>query len=492
MCRWIRRVYRYRRKRRLLISILVFACVILFFRLEIYTIQAGDYGTQASSRHVESLSTSVRTRGRLNTHGTENGNEQSDLLSNADGKEVLASKREADREKKLPCVEPLEKSRFREIGKSGSLVFSVWFDDRKSQHFIRILLLTSTRNPLPTLSCHFETTAKQGKLTTVAFFYQHNENHHLRYGGFIASCIVPKELDRIPCFVNISITRTAERQKEITNSMSFPVGLIDRQQSTEEANGGKYGICIPPVHGDISVEGLIEFLELSQILGASHFTFYDLEMTEDVRNVLNYYQNKGLVSVLAWNLPWYIGSDNLHYFGQVLSIMDCLYRSMKHLHFVAFHDLDEFIVPLRHDNINSLLENIHKERHCGHCFQSVIFYPSRNEEQDSVIASPLLTQRVIHRTSQATPFWTKCIVDPRRIFEQGIHHISKPIEEHYHADKVDWNIARVFHYRKCQDSGAVMQPKCSGFEVDATMLTFGYRLMRSFQSVINATNERKP
>ena len=482
-----------------MISILVFACVILFFLLELYAIQAisaetSDVGAQTSSRHEEGLPTGVSgTRDYLNAHGTENGNEQRDLLYNPDDKKVLASNRETDRGKKLPCAEPQEKSRFREIGKTGTLVFSVWFDDRKRQHFIRILLLTSTTNHLPSLFCHFESAAKQGNFTTEASFYQHNENHNLRYGGYIASCTVPKELDRIPCFVNIYITSAAEttekQLEEITDSVTFPVGFIDRQKGGEKANGGKYGICIPPVHGDISVEVLIEFLELSQILGASHFTFYDLTMTESARNVLNYYQNKGLVSVLEWNLPSYMAIDNLHYFGQVLSIMDCLYRSMKHLDFVAFHDLDEFIVPLRHDDITAMLKEIHRKEHCGHCFKSVIFDPSRN--QGSVIASPLLTQRIIFRTSW-TPFWSKCIVDPRRIFEQGIHHISKPNEEYYHPDKVDWNIARVFHYRKCQDSRAAMQPICFGFEIDKTMEKFGYRLMRNFQIVINAMNEGKP
>ena len=485
---------------RTLISILAFASAILLLCFEFYAIeaisgQAGDFVIQESSHQGGRMPTSVTITESVEglfetTH--KNGDEHRELPTNRDGEsinDVLTSKLEATSRVNLPCDRPLEtEPRFREIGK-GTVIYSVWFDDRKSQHFIRILLLGSTTDSLPLLSCHFESAAKQDKLTTVASFYQHNENHNRRFGGFIASCSVPKELDSIPCFVNISITpRTAEKQKEI-NSVAFPVGLIDRQQSTEKTNVGKYGICIPPVHGDISVERLVEFLELSQILGASHFTFYDLQMTESARNVVNYYQNKGLVSVLAWNLPSYIGKNDVHYFGQVLSIMDCLYRSMKHLDFVAFHDLDEFIVPLRHDNISAMMKDIHKEDHCGHCFQSILFDPSRNHSEE---ASPLLTQRVVQRTSQATPVWTKCIVDPRRIFEQGIHHISKQNEEYYHPDKVDWNIARVFHYRKCQDSRAEMQPKCSEFEVDKTMLKFGQKLMHNFQIAINATNEHKP
>ena len=464
-----------------MISILAFASVILILRFEFDAIEAiseqrGDLVVQTSYGHAEVLTVTRRATVEGDFHAAH---------KNVEDREEL-SERETVEEIRLPCTEPQEKAGFREIVKE-TLVYSVWFDDRKSQHFIRVLLLNSKNDGLPSLSCGFESAAKQNVFTSEASqFYEHNENYHRRFGAFIASCIVPKELDRIPCFVNITVTSAKQSER---NSVVFPVGFVDRQRNMNETSGAKYGICTPPVHGNISVERLVEFLELSQILGASHFTFYDFQMTERMRNVLNYYQNKGVVNILAWNLPSYIGKNDVHYFGQVLSIMDCLYRSMKHLHFVAFNDLDEFIVPLRHDNISTLLGDIHKQQHCGHCFESITLDPSKNTtEQDSEKTLPLLTQRAMLRTKQATPFWTKCIVDPRRIFEQGIHHISKPIEEYYHADKVDWNIARVFHYRKCQDSGAAMQPKCSGFEVDKTMQKFGQRLMHNFQIVMNAIN----
>ena len=468
-------------------------------RLELYAIQAipaetGDIVIEPSSFHAQVQPITVGLEGHLTTtrtNGNERGRERP--ASNSDGERVSVvstvstaastNKRETPGRQKLSCAKQQDKPTFREIDKE-TLIYSVWLDDRKSQHFIRILLLTSKINAL---SCHFESARKEDYFTSEVTFYRHNENHGRRFGGYIASCIVPQELDKIPCFVNIFTTSPDQQNKSI--SVAFPVGFIDRQPSIVETSGAKYGVCIPPLHGDIAADRLIEFLELTQILGASHFTFYDLQMTENVRNVLHHYQNKSLVSVFEWNLPSYIGKNDVHYFGQVLSIMDCLYRSMKHLHFVAFHDLDEFIVPLRHDNITAMMKEIHKEEHCGHCFQSVIFDPSRNHSKET---SPLMTQRVFERTSEATPLWTKCIVDPRRIFEQGIHHISKQNEEYWHADKGDWNIGRVFHYRKCKDSGAAMQPKCSGFEVDKTMQKFGHKLMHNFHIVINATNKRKP
>ena len=373
------------------------------------------------------------------------------------------------------CPDTREESRFREVEK-GTLVYSAWFDDRLSQRYIRILLLASTRHP-PPLFCHFESASKQKPAVTSASFYQHNENHHMQFGSYIASCVIPPALDSTPCFINISTRSTYKAQKESSDSVVLPLGFIDHQHNAEKVSRKQYGICIPPLHGEISVDRLIEFLELSQILGASLFTFYNFAVSEEVREVLNYYEDKGLARICSWNLPSYIGKYDIHYFGQTLSIMDCLFRSMNYLHFVAFNDLDEFIVPLEDDNMIALLEKIHQDEHCGHCFQSVIFDPVREDVQ----ISPLLTQRVFHRTIDTTPFWTKCVVNPRRIFEQGVHHVSKPIEDNYIVNEVDWRTARVFHYRKCDDSYALMAPECSGVEEDKTMQKYGERLKRNFE-----------
>ena len=54
---------------------------------------------------------------------------------------------------------------------------------------------------------------------------------------------------------------------------------------------------------------LIEFLELSQLLGTSYFTFYDFQISENVSNLLKYYEGKRLAQVLSWKLPSYIGES---------------------------------------------------------------------------------------------------------------------------------------------------------------------------------------
>ena len=355
--------------------------------------------------------------------------------------------------------------RFIEVEK-GTLLYSAWFDDRQDQNYIQVLLLTSRRKNPPPLFCRFQSGSNSDTSSSVASsYYEINKKYsEKRYGMFVASYALPKELIGTPCYVNISIKLTSEQRN---SSVVLPVGNVKNQQCIINTYRGEYGICIPPLHGHISVDALIEFLELSQILGASYFTFYDFEISKNVSNVLNYYEGKGLAQVLSWKLPSYISESDVHYYGQIFAMQDCLFRSMNHLDFVAFNDLDEYIVPLQYGNISSVLRSIHKEKHCGHCFQSAKFVVSGHGRQNSWP----VTQNVFNRIPKADPTRPKCVSIPKKVFEHGVHVIMQPLEGKYVTNNVDWNVARVFHYRECHD------PTCEEkLEEDKTMEKYGQRL----------------
>ena len=355
--------------------------------------------------------------------------------------------------------------RFIEVEK-GTLLYSAWFDDRQDQNYIQVLLLTSRRKNPPPLFCRFQSESNSDTSTSVASsYYEINKKYsEKRYGMFVASCALPKELVGTPCYVNISIKLTSEQRN---SSVVLPVGKVKNQQCTTNTYRGEYGICIPPLHGNISVDALTEFLELSQILGASHFTFYDFETSINASNVLNYYEGKGLAQVLSWKLPSYIGESDVHYYGQIFAMQDCLLRTMNHLDFVAFNDLDEYIVPLQHGNTSSMLRSIHKEKHCGHCFKSATFVLSGRGRQNSLP----VTQNVFNRRQKTDLTHPKCISNPKKVFEHGVHLIIQPLKDECVTDNVDWDVARVFHYREWHDPNRNEELK-----EDKTMKKYGQRL----------------
>ena len=369
------------------------------------------------------------------------------------------------------CLRTAETQCFIEVER-GTLLYSAWFDDREERHYIRILLMTWRRQNPPPLSCRFHSGSDANTSTSVtSTYYEINKKYSkFRYGLFVVSCALQDKLTTTPCFVEVSIELSPKKRR---NVVLLPVGNTKRQQSAVGTFRTEYGICVPPLHGNISAISFIEFLELSQMLGASSFTFYDFETSDNVRKVLNYYLDKGLAQVLPWKLPPYITEDDVHYYGQLFAIEDCLFRRMNDFKFLAFNDLDEFIVPLQHESMISLLRSIHREEHCGHCFKSAKFPLSGGEAKYSWP----ITQNVFTRKQKADDTRPKCVVDPQKVFEQGVHYIKNPLKNKYFVDNVEWDVGRVFHYRQCP------KPFKGDLEVDNTMQRYGEELKQNFEKI---------
>nr|KAG5711136.1 hypothetical protein BaRGS_004780 [Batillaria attramentaria] len=106
----------------------------------------------------------------------------------------------------------------------------------------------------------------------------------------------------------------------------------------------------------------------------------------------------GWVTLLPWRLPQFMGPQQIWYQGQLISNNDCLYRTMATSTYTAFHDIDELIVP--------------------------------------------------HATD-ARSVRTKVMVAPQRVFEVGIHHVSKQLLEPWVPRPMDPQVALLHHYREC-------------------------------------------
>ena len=206
-----------------------------------------------------------------------------------------------------------------------------------------------------------------------------------------------------------------------------------------------YGISIPPMFENMRVANVVQFLEMSHLLGASYFTFYDYNISDRARKMCSSYQRKGLTQVRPWNLSTYITVQDVDYHGQSFSMQDCMFRSINRLNVVAFNDLVEFIIPLQNESMPSLPYSIHDSNYWGHCFTSAKFPTVDSLTQNY----SLFSQNFLRRSPQAESLHTKCVDDPQRVFEHAVHLIMQPFEG-YKTNHVNWNKARVFHCRKCQ------------------------------------------
>jgi hypothetical protein len=131
---------------------------------------------------------------------------------------------------------------------------------------------------------------------------------------------------------------------------------INRRPGTFASQKVRYTVCLALLHSNYSdYKRFIETVELNRMFGARRIIVYVQSTSPDVQLVLDSYSRDGVVETIPWDsLPLTSWTENMnsndrtmqiHYFGQVAALNDCLYRSLSRSTFVVFTDVDEVVVP---------------------------------------------------------------------------------------------------------------------------------------------------
>ena len=173
------------------------------------------------------------------------------------------------------------------------------------------------------------------------------DKYPLKYDLWKVSCKANALLSARPVGVTISVN----------HSTPVTVPVLGEQEYV-----GEIGCCLagPLRRGDKGVMDLISWVEFQRLLGVDKIFVYAMSLTVEVRDVLEFYIREHVVEVIEWNFP--ISNRDFRYFGQNLLINDCLYRSRDMFNYTIFIDLDETFVPVLHDNLTDLLENLTKSK----------------------------------------------------------------------------------------------------------------------------------
>ena len=134
----------------------------------------------------------------------------------------------------------------------------------------------------------------------------------------------------------------------VKNSSQHVPHAINVVKITQRDNQFKFSACVSPLHSRFSdTTQLIEWIELNRLLGVEKFLFYINHISKNVFKVLEHYERKGILSVLPWNIPKYFTDHpyEVHYYGQLAALNDCLYRNKGRSVYLSSTDLDEYIIP---------------------------------------------------------------------------------------------------------------------------------------------------
>jgi len=207
-------------------------------------------------------------------------------------------------------------------------------------------------------------------------------------------CSLNQEMPSIPYAVSL-----VKEKCQLPNNV---LKVINNEIDTKPDQD--FTVCVTPFNFQFNnVNQLTEFIEVNKMFGAEKFVFYNYSTGAGVDSYLRMYVNTGLVEVVPWRVPVAVDvwppdpkeEPEIHYFAQLASLNDCLYRSMFRSRFIVFSDLDEIVVPRSATSWLSMLSNITadwqraftsnvKKMFPGaYLIQNVFFYTDWPNDEDS-------------------------------------------------------------------------------------------------------------
>jgi len=179
-----------------------------------------------------------------------------------------------------------------------------------------------------------------------------------------------------------------------TNNLRVLFNPLPENQTKKDFAVCVKGLAYPDV--DLSAR-LVEWVELLTALGAEKIIAYNLEVHPNMSKVLEHYSKVGIMDLTPLTLPGhqpnlpfiqtlYLKNNALNQWqNEVVPYNDCFYRNMYRFKYIAILDIDEVIMPTKHDSWSSMMEELmtaSDPNTIGWNFRHVYFLDGMTEETD--------------------------------------------------------------------------------------------------------------
>ncbi|XP_067275563.1 uncharacterized protein si:zfos-464b6.2 isoform X2 [Pseudorasbora parva] len=346
------------------------------------------------------------------------------------------------------CGVQVNNSSVIKVGTLHTYVTGSYMDHRSEDKQIKTIAIV-LRNEDPTYKCVMCCNGRN--VTTLAQYTIHGDHFGFDYGTATITCQI-RNLCKSPTHVALTASEISDR---ITSFL--PIRNIDFPKVFPYT----FTICISVMYNYKNVLNLVESMEMFRLLGAQRVVIYKTDCDSDTQKILDYYVKKGFVEIIPWTIKKHISVSNgwrkdlsagqLHYYGQIPALNDCVHRYMYQSHYVALHDLDELILPLKVKTWTELLPQLEEiyGTSVGFEFENNAFpfiaKAHLDYEQDTwkdVQGTNILNyiERVPNNPNSFNNY--KIIVNPRLVYQATVHGLLDPSSA---TVRVDNSIARMYH-----------------------------------------------
>ncbi|KAI7797672.1 hypothetical protein IRJ41_019556, partial [Triplophysa rosa] len=226
-----------------------------------------------------------------------------------------------------------------------------------------------------------------------------------------------------------------------------------------------FTVCISNLFGDYNnVLQYAQTIEMYKLLGVQRVVIYNTSCGPDLEKLLKHYEREGIVEIVPWPIDTFLNPSpgwnfkehkgDIHYYGQLTTLNECIYRHMYQSKYVLLNDIDEIIVPYKYANLPSLMKNLQDEHpNVGvflienHIFPKTQFEDSGRFKRPEWrnISGINIMEHIYREPARKNVFNPKkMIVNPRMVEQTSVHSSLKNFGETYH---VPFDVCRIVHVR---------------------------------------------
>ncbi|XP_074496431.1 uncharacterized protein LOC141770616 [Sebastes fasciatus] len=297
----------------------------------------------------------------------------------------------------------------------------------------------------------------------------HTDHFGFAYGTADIMCPLPSGCETPS---HIAVTSAAADSEDTPDKTFLEV---KNQKAQKDSFPYNFTVCYSVMYDFTNVLQLVQSLEMLQLLGVNRVVIYKTSSSPETQRILDYYTYKGLVEVIPWSMSRFLkvsrhwrpslGPGDLHYFGQIPALNDCIYRYMYQSRYVALHDIDELILPQSINSWSELLPLLERNYGADKCYKfkynvflnTVTLPPPTSQTLPPQSCCPgwqnvsgvNILAHLYHEPSTGSPSYTnyKIIVNPRAAFSATVHGL---LSSQNGCSWVDMDIARMYHTRNAK------------------------------------------
>ncbi|XP_076013564.1 glycosyltransferase family 92 protein F13G3.3-like [Genypterus blacodes] len=260
-------------------------------------------------------------------------------------------------------------------------------------------------------------------------------------------------------------------------------------------------LCISTLFGDYNnVLQFAQTLEMYRLLGVNRVVIDNTSCGPELDRLLRGYSQEGFVEIVPWPIDHHLKPSHgwsfsehggeLHYFGQLTMLNECIYRNMERSRYVLLNDIDEIIMPYKHNNLMSLMDKLQPQHpKTGVFLIENRFFPKNHFEPSGKFHLPQWNGvpgvNILEHIYRAKPNRNvyhahKMIVQPRAVEQISVH---EPLKIFGGQFKVAPDLCRMIHTREALRS----ELKLEELHVDTKLWNFTGKLIPNVDKVLRRT-----